>query len=65
MIYNVSRSQTDPILDDWYWYPDQITAQDAAIAEARASGDDWYVLEITPKPVFKATVTQTVTTEVM
>ncbi len=64
-MYNVSRSPSVPILDDYYWYPDKISAQDAAVAEARASGDDWYVLEITVIPVFKAVVTMNVTTEVM
>lgn len=65
MIYNVSKFPDSLILDEWYFYSDKIEAQEAAIMEARNSGDDWYVLEVTPRAVFKATVTQTVTTEVM
>ncbi|HEY6018336.1 MAG TPA: hypothetical protein VIY48_00090 [Candidatus Paceibacterota bacterium] len=64
-IYNVSRSPDTITMDEWYFYSAQIDAQDFAIAEARSSGDDWYVLEVTPRAIFKATVTQTVTTEVM
>lgn len=65
MIYNVSKSPNAILMNEWYFHSDQVDAQEAAIAEARTTGDDWYVLEVTPRAVFKATVTQTVTTEVM
>lgn len=64
--YAISKDPNIIIWDDWYCYTDLISAQDAAEAEARSShGDTWYVLEITPKAVFKATSVTTVNTEVM
>lgn len=65
MIYNVSRSPDAILMDEWYFHSDQVDAQQAAIEEARTTGTDWYVLEVTPRAIFKASVTQTVTTEVM
>jgi hypothetical protein len=63
--YNISRDPNIPTPDTAYNYVNQQMAQDAAINEASVYGNDWYVLEVTSRPVFKASVTQTVTTEVM
>lgn len=63
--YNVSSNPSKLNTADWDWYDDQLTANDAAIADARDTGQTHYVHEVTFRPVFKAEVTTQVTTEVM
>jgi hypothetical protein len=60
--YMISGDPSKPL---GMYYFDSADAYAKAAAVAKDTGSDTYVLEVVYRPVFKASVTQTVATEVM
>lgn len=61
-VYMIAGDPTRPL---GMYYTDPADANAKATAVAQETGNDTFVLEVSYRPVFKASVSQTVTTEVM